>query len=177
MSDKPEAKIILDKNGKPCRTCNTLEDFQNASGRMFSNLKTATSIALAGITTEKIPGSKTYYKEDPADIRQLGQAGWTFLHTMTGKYPQIPTPSEKNDMKNFLNLFSRVYPCDWCAKDFEKYIRENSPKVESREELGRWMCEAHNHVNKKLKKEEFDCNFWQQRWVVGWDENEETVKK
>ncbi|CCH62064.1 hypothetical protein TBLA_0G01160 [Henningerozyma blattae CBS 6284] len=175
MANEPpqtKPRIILDENGKPCRTCNTLEDFQSATGRLFNNIKSATSLAIAGVALEKIPGSKTYYKEDPPDIRKLGASSWTFLHTMSAKYPQQPTPREKDDMKSFLNIFSRVYPCDWCAKDFEKYIRENAPKVESREELSRWMCEAHNSVNRKLNKEEFDCNFWQQRWKDGWDDPE-----
>jgi len=46
--------------------------------------------------------------------------------------------------------------------------KRNTPRLESREEFGRWMCDAHNEVNKKLGKEEFDCKFWKERWVDGW---------
>lgn len=40
----------------------------------------------------------------------------------------------------------------------------NEPKVEGREGLGRWLCEAHNEVNAKLGKERFDCGRWEERW-------------
>lgn len=40
----------------------------------------------------------------------------------------------------------------------------NEPRVEGREGLGRWLCEAHNEVNEKLGKERFDCGRWEERW-------------
>jgi len=44
----------------------------------------------------------------------------------------------------------------------------NRPKVEGREGLGRWMCEAHNEVNRKLGKPVFECGRWEERWRTGW---------
>ena len=44
----------------------------------------------------------------------------------------------------------------------------NEPRVEGRDALGRWMCEAHNDVNRKLGKREFDCSRWEERWRTGW---------
>ncbi|CCC66758.1 hypothetical protein NCAS_0A02000 [Naumovozyma castellii] len=117
-----------------------------------------------------IPGSRTYNEDNPPDVQKLGSSSWTLLHAVTAKYPTKPTDFEKLQMQKFLMLFSHVYPCNWCAKDFEKFIEANSPRVESRDELGRWMCEAHNHVNNKLGKPKFDCNFWEKRWKDGWDE-------
>lgn len=46
--------------------------------------------------------------------------------------------------------------------------RGNEPRVEGREGLGRWMCEAHNEVNRKLGKREFECARWEERWRSGW---------
>ena len=46
--------------------------------------------------------------------------------------------------------------------------RGNEPQVEGRDGLGKWMCEAHNEVNRKLGKEEFDCEKWEERWRTGW---------
>ncbi len=43
----------------------------------------------------------------------------------------------------------------------------NGPRVGGRGELGRWMCEAHNEVNRKLGKEEFECGGWEERWRTG----------
>lgn len=45
---------------------------------------------------------------------------------------------------------------------------KNQPKLGGRKEFGNWMCEAHNEVNRKLGKKEFDCRFWEERWKDGW---------
>lgn len=122
------------------------------------------------VTGDLITGSKSYAKVDPPDVVELGKSSWNLLHSITAKYPSKPTDQQKSEMKQFLTIFSHIYPCNWCAADFEKFIKKNAPKVDSREELGRWMCEAHNDVNAKLKKEQFDCNLWAKRWKDGWDD-------
>lgn len=158
-----------------CRSCNTLEDFKFTTNKIPGfGITTRKAIATrkpSQISEDsKVPGCRSYEKVNPPDVNELGKASWNFLHTMTAQYPKTPDETQKKDMNQFLSLFSRVYPCNWCAKDFEKYIRENAPKVGSREELGRWMCEAHNSVNVKLRKEKFNCDFWEQRWKNGWDD-------
>lgn len=45
--------------------------------------------------------------------------------------------------------------------------RGNEPRVGSQDELGVWMCEAHNAVNEKLGKELFNCARWKERWRDG----------
>jgi FAD-linked sulfhydryl oxidase len=69
-------------------------------------------------------------------------------------------------MRQFLHLFSKLYPCWTCAEDFRDWMRKegNEPRVEGREGLGRWMCEAHNEVNVKLGKGRWDCGRWEERW-------------
>lgn len=126
---------------------------------------------MAVSSDDLIPGSRTYTKVPPPDVNQLGRSSWNLLHSVAARYPkESPTDIQKEEMKKFLTIFSHVYPCHWCAKDFEKYIRENAPKVDNREQLGRWMCEAHNSTNKKLGKPKFNCDFWVKRWVTGWDD-------
>lgn len=39
--------------------------------------------------------------------------------------------------------------------------------LDSREKFGLWMCMAHNAVNTKLGKAEFDCRKWEERWRTG----------
>ncbi|CEP61752.1 flavin-linked sulfhydryl oxidase LALA0_S03e10176g [Lachancea lanzarotensis] len=155
-------KIVYDEDGKPCRSCNTLLDFQLATGKIGS-----TSSKNAGPKNDK---TEVYAKVDPPDVETLGNSSWTLLHAITASYPKQPNDTQKGEMKQFMTIFSHVYPCWWCAKDFENFMRNNAPKVESREELGRWMCAAHNDVNKKLGKPIFDCNLWEKRWVDGWDQ-------
>jgi mitochondrial FAD-linked sulfhydryl oxidase len=105
----------------------------------------------------------------PPDVDRLGSHTWTFLHTLTANYPTNPSPAQQSDTKSFISLFSKMYPCWVCADDFRTWMKEgNEPRVSNREEFGRWMCEAHNAVNVKLGKEEFDCGKWEERWRTGW---------
>ncbi|KAH3903030.1 probable Mitochondrial FAD-linked sulfhydryl oxidase ERV1 [Saccharomycodes ludwigii] len=154
-------KLVYDENGKPCRTCNTLLDFQLATGKITA---TEANTSLVNKTT-----NNNSYRDDPPDVEQLGRSSWTLLHSIASKYPVTPSTEEQLDMKNFINIFSKIYPCNWCAADFRNYIATNAPKVGSREELGKWFCEAHNEVNEKLGKAKFDCNLWEKRWKDGWD--------
>ncbi|KAL6941931.1 Flavin-linked sulfhydryl oxidase of the mitochondrial IMS [Hanseniaspora vineae] len=158
-------KIIYDEDGKPCRSCNTLLDFQMVTGKISS-----TAIPAHTSNTSAGPELKSAsYKQDPPDVEELGKSTWTFLHSVAAKYPKAPNKEQQGDMKNFINIFSKLYPCSWCADDFKDYIAQNAPKVGSRDELGKWFCEAHNEVNVKLGKEKFDCNLWEKRWKDGWE--------
>ncbi|KAF3931848.1 hypothetical protein ABW19_dt0204350 [Dactylella cylindrospora] len=150
--------IILGPDGKPCRSCNSYKDM-SAMSRM-----------LTGAAGGKFKTPVKSRKDCPPDVEQLGRSTWTLLHSLTATYPETPTPDEKSDMKTFLSILSRVYPCWVCAEDFSAWMskRENEPALNNQEDFGRWMCKAHNAVNKKLGKPEFDCNFWKERWRDGW---------
>ncbi|EGW34362.1 uncharacterized protein SPAPADRAFT_59785 [Spathaspora passalidarum NRRL Y-27907] len=162
-------KIVYDKDGKPCRTCNTLQDFQFATAGAKKQVKTP---VVSGMNPEQPVNTKigSYAKEDPPDVTVLGRSSWTLLHSIAATYPEEPTNKQQKDMKQFINLFAGFYPCWFCADDFQKYITTNEPKVETQDSLGRWLCDAHNDVNKKLGKPKFNCDLWKQRWKDGWDE-------
>lgn len=104
----------------------------------------------------------------PADVEELGRSSWTLLHTMSANYPERPSRGEQEQAKTFMQLFSRLYPCSHCAEDFQDWMSQgNPPAVGSRNDFGRWMCNAHNAVNEKLGKGIFDCNKWEERWRTG----------
>lgn len=138
-----------------------------ATGKI--NLTESAKKSVKSQSAEVKKAQPTYPKDPPPDVEQLGRSSWTLLHAIAANYPPKPNQTQKSEMKQFMTIFSHVYPCWWCAKDFEKFIRQNAPKVDSREEFGRWMCEAHNDVNLKLGKKPFDCNLWEKRWAEGWD--------
>ncbi|CAG8961288.1 hypothetical protein HYFRA_00013567 [Hymenoscyphus fraxineus] len=147
-SEKPRRNaqgVILGKDGKPCRSCNSFASFTSQ--------------------TKKITKSDP---QCPPDVEQLGRSTWTFLHTLTASYPANPTPSEQSNVQQFMGLFGKLYPCWVCAEDFQEWMAKNKVRTESRDEFGRWMCEAHNEVNRKLGKREFDCGKWEERWRTGW---------
>ena len=64
--------------------------------------------------------AETSHKDCPLDKDELGRNTWSFLHTMAATYPQKPSEQQQQDMTDFIHLFSKLYPCDYCAKDFRK---------------------------------------------------------
>jgi len=127
----------------------------------------AGTAAVAASTATAAPST-----ECPPDVEQLGRSTWTLLHSLTASYPTTASREQQSDMRSFLGLFSKLYPCSVCADDFRTWMNDpsgkNEPRLSSRAEFGQWMCEAHNAVNRKLGKKEFDCNLWEERWRTGW---------
>ncbi|KAI6747562.1 hypothetical protein HG530_015795 [Fusarium avenaceum] len=106
--------------------------------------------------------------ECPPDVEALGRSTWTLLHSIAAQYPEQPSTGQKSDLLSFVGLFSKLYPCWVCAEDFQGYLKREVPQVNSRDDFGKWLCGAHNDVNRKLGKPEFDCSRWQERWRTGW---------
>ncbi|KAK5942861.1 Flavin-linked sulfhydryl oxidase of the mitochondrial IMS [Knufia obscura] len=163
--------VVLDKDGKPCKTC-------TSSAAWMSMMKSSTkpSTSSSSPASQSIPSTTTAPSppDCPPDVEELGRASWTLLHTMTANYPDSPPPAHQAKTKSFLHLFSQLYPCWVCAEDFQSWMKEpeNDPEasgaLKTQEGFGRWMCAAHNAVNGKLGKREFDCNLWRERWKDGW---------
>lgn len=164
-------KIVLGPDGKPCRTCNTLLDFRSAGSGITSKkplvAAAAVGAAAASATTDE-PFNNGYAKNCPPDVNELGRSTWTLLHSIAATYSDKPTADEQNTLNTFIHSFSKLYPCWFCAEDFQKYIADQKPKVTNRDEFGKWLCDAHNAVNVKTGKKTFDCNLWKERWKDGW---------
>jgi len=148
-----------------CRSCTSFASWAAMTKQQTgqpSTIATRESPPSASSSLQSLP-------DCPADVEQLGRATWTMLHTMAATYPTNPTPLQQFETKQFMGLFGRMYPCHACADDFRMWMRDgNEPRVSNRDEFGRWLCEAHNAVNVKLGKEEFNCNRWEERWLTGW---------
>lgn len=166
-TDKDESKplptgVVLGKDGKPCKSCTSSAAWMSMMKGSTTNPKTKP------IEPASIPS------DCPPDVEQLGNASWTLLHSLTANYPEQPDQRRQKNTNMFLQLFSQLYPCWVCAEDFQEWMKEpaNDPEkndaLKSPEGFGRWMCQAHNAVNVKLGKKEFDCNLWRERWKDGW---------
>ncbi|KAL1968228.1 hypothetical protein VTN77DRAFT_2063 [Rasamsonia byssochlamydoides] len=179
--------VVLDKDGKPCRLCTSAASWRAmakkasaaspaaaaaATTSAAATSSSSTSTTTASPSTPPSATPTTLPSDCPPDVETLGRSTWTFLHSLTAAYPTTATPEQQSEMRSFLHLFSRLYPCWVCAEDFRAWMSEpggrNEPRLGSRAEFGHWMCEAHNAVNRKLGKKEFDCRFWEERWRTGW---------
>mmetsp|Transcript_28547 Transcript_28547/g.48264 ORF Transcript_28547/g.48264 Transcript_28547/m.48264 type:complete len:208 (+) Transcript_28547:99-722(+) len=108
----------------------------------------------------------------PADKDVQGRGTWQLIHSIASLYPDVPTEEEERHMDSFLRSLSMVYPCPYCAHDFQDRIKNYPPRLESREALMVWCCQFHNHVNEKLGKPIFPCTVTELdlRWKDGRDE-------
>ncbi|KAF5724985.1 erv1 mitochondrial precursor [Fusarium mundagurra] len=145
--------VVLGPDGKPCRNCTS---FAAWASHTKSTLKQDAA---------KVKGPPA---DCPPDVEVLGRSTWTLLHSIAAQYPAQPSSGQKSDLLSFVGLFSKLYPCWVCAEDFQGYLKREAPQVNSRDEFGKWLCGAHNDVNRKLGKPEFDCSKWEERWRTGW---------
>ncbi|KAK0386939.1 hypothetical protein NLU13_5252 [Sarocladium strictum] len=145
--------MVLGPDGKPCRACSS---------------KMAFSSFVKGVTKPPAATPAPTTDDCPPDVETLGRSSWTLLHSIAAQYPEQPSRTQQNDLLGFVHLFAKLYPCWTCAEDFQKYVAKSQPEVESRGKFGMWLCGAHNDVNRKLGKKEFDCARWEERWRTGW---------
>ncbi|CAG5113419.1 Oidioi.mRNA.OKI2018_I69.chr2.g7530.t1.cds [Oikopleura dioica] len=144
--------VQLNPDGTPCRACSSVQDVKARLGDAF------------GV------GNSSVRNDCAPDVNQIGNAGWTILHTMAAYYPDKPSPEKKAAVLNFYDSFSKLYPCSHCAEDLRQDLKEFKVRNESRASLSIWTCEMHNRVNEKLGKETYKCDLdWlDQRWRDGW---------
>jgi len=141
--------IVLDKDGKPCKSCTAFRD-------LFALSKRPTPSLQSKLQAQQQPLQQPAHC--PPDVEVLGRATWTFLHTMAANYPENPSTQQQREVSSFIKTLGRFYPCWHCADDFRSWMAKgNEPRVQSRKDFENWMCNAHNEVNKKLGKEVFDC--------------------
>ncbi|XP_065659116.1 FAD-linked sulfhydryl oxidase ALR isoform X2 [Hydra vulgaris] len=160
-------KIFFDKPEtvpkKPCRTCT---EFKNWTRKMTGTTTKSNNNTVEAKHEKNISELKRV--DCPLDSTELGRSTWSFLHTMAAYYPEQPTTKQQNEMKDFINIFSKFYPCSWCAKHLQERLKTDVPDTRSSVALSQWFCELHNEVNQRLGKPIFDCSKVFERWKDGW---------
>lgn len=100
----------------PCRTCT---DFKTWAKQQRQAMTTVSTSETSSEATSKIQEAvERKAKQCPFDKDELGQSTWGLMHTIAAHYPDKPTQQEASDVTSFFHGLSKVYPCDWCAKDF-----------------------------------------------------------
>ncbi|KAK6538150.1 hypothetical protein TWF694_011032 [Orbilia ellipsospora] len=108
---------------------------------------------------------------------ELGRASWRLLHTMMARFPEKPSPDEREALKSYIYLFSRLYPCGECASHFRLLLKKYPPQTSSRDAASQWGCVVHNAVNERLGKEIFDCGTIADKYHCGCAEEDEKKRK
>ena len=139
---------------KPCRACNSYTDQKKSFMAMAA----------------KFSKKPQKHLGCPLDREELGRHTWGYLHTMAAYWLERPTRSEQSSMNTFVKTFSHTYPCEDCAYALREWMVDNPPRTANNLELSKWFCEAHNEVNERLGKKQFDCNLVLKRWKDGWDD-------
>jgi hypothetical protein len=64
----------------------------------------------------------------PLDRSELGHSTWNFLHTLAAYYPNQPSPEYQKAVVSLMESLALLYPCKYCAAEFQVTIKESPPK-------------------------------------------------
>ncbi|XP_055532897.1 FAD-linked sulfhydryl oxidase ALR [Wyeomyia smithii] len=158
------------KDPVPCRTC---VDFKSWSKQQRKALSSSSENSSESVPSASAKSPNTSHGSNglpahcPLDKERLGLYTWGLLHTMAAYFPDNPTSEEQTNVRQFFSAFARVYPCEYCSKDFQAELKKTPPETKSQHALSQWLCRMHNTVNAKLGKPEFDCSKVNERWRDG----------
>ena len=128
---EPKNSNNLNPSTENCRTCVDFKSWAKQQRKTLSTTEVScrSNCEIIFVIRENIPQKKDVKKEEtveptrddcPWDKDKLGKSTWGLLHTMAAHYPDEPSNNQRTDMKGFFGILSRLYPCEYCAKDFRK---------------------------------------------------------
>lgn len=92
---------------------------------------------------------------DNIDPKLWGPPCWKTLHYITFSYPDSPNTTDKQNMLNFFNSFSKIIPCEKCRVNFGDHLIKyplSTDILSSKINLISWLVAIHNEVNTLVGK-------------------------
>jgi hypothetical protein len=91
------------------------------------------------------------------DIRNWGEAGWTFLTSVALMFPKNATPKTRQEYLEFFKNIGNVLPCSLCEAHYNSYLTNHPLPTETGgpRELSLWLHNLHNEVNKNHDEKEW----------------------
>ena len=84
---------------------------------------------------------------------------------ITTTAPDHISETMREQFNAFLLLFAKFYPCKLCSNYFIKTLKKIGEfEGHTKMELMDYMCKIHNKVNKRLKKQQYDCDMVTADW-------------
>ena len=85
-----------------------------------------------------------------------GPLGWMTLHSISTSYPENPSPTERQLLYSWLDMFRDTITCPHCKDHFSTMLQNYRVRfptmLNSRQELSMFVFRAHNTVNARLSK-------------------------
>lgn len=133
-------------SNKTIEEMNKINDITKEKGKSRDKLKSTTNISFM----PKMPSEEAR--------AELGKSSWRLLHTMLSRFPDNPTLEQEENLREFIRLFSILYPCGECGEHFREMLKKYPIQTSNRKSASMWGCSVHNIVNKRLGKEIYDCS-------------------
>lgn len=100
-----------------------------------------------------------------------GPPAWTFLHSVTLNYPDNPSSEHKTNYKNFFESLGDVLPCPTCKKHYKENIIKHPIRLDSKDDLTKWLVDIHNKVNEQNDKTIFSYKEFNDKYEKLYSEN------
>ncbi len=85
-----------------------------------------------------------------------GPLGWMTLHSVSTSYPENPSPTERQLLYSWLDMFRDTITCPHCKEHFSTMLQNYRARfptmLNSRQEFAMFVFRAHNAVNARLSK-------------------------